>query len=144
MLEAYTFTVYGKPQGKARPRFNRKTGITYTPGATISYEAKVQGAFISQNTAHQILTGPVRVTITAFYQVPKSWSLKKKDRAIGGLIAPTTKPDADNIAKIICDALNGLAFKDDAQVVILEVVKKYTDQGDHVTVTVVEVPDWEA
>ena len=40
---------------------------------------------------------------------------------------PTKKPDADNIAKVVCDALNGLAYKDDAQVIDLTVHKRFGD-----------------
>ena len=41
-------------------------------------------------------------------------------------IKPTKKPDADNIAKAVCDALNGIACKDDSQVVDLTVRKHYS------------------
>ena len=45
-----------------------------------------------------------------------------------GLILPTKKPDTDNIAKAILDALNGLAYYDDAQICQLEVYKFYSDE----------------
>ena len=45
--------------------------------------------------------------------------------AVEGVINPQTKPDADNIAKIICDALNNIAYKDDTQIIELTVVKRY-------------------
>jgi Holliday junction resolvase RusA-like endonuclease len=41
---------------------------------------------------------------------------------------PTTKPDTDNIAKICLDALNGIAYHDDAQIVELQVSKLYSDE----------------
>lgn len=45
-----------------------------------------------------------------------------------GKILPTKKPDCDNIAKIICDALNGVAYDDDKQIVALKVTKIYSDE----------------
>ena len=44
-----------------------------------------------------------------------------------GEIRPTVKPDWDNIGKIISDALNGIAYKDDAQVVSCTVEKRYSN-----------------
>jgi Holliday junction resolvase RusA-like endonuclease len=38
---------------------------------------------------------------------------------------PTKKPDADNICKAVCDAMNGIVYKDDAQVVSLHFTKRY-------------------
>ena len=53
-------------------------------------------------------------------------------------IKPTKKPDADNIVKIICDALNGVAYKDDTQVVELDFKKVY-GEFEKVIVEIVEL-----
>jgi len=45
-----------------------------------------------------------------------------------GFARPKKKPDCDNIAKIICDALNGIVYHDDSQVVDLEIRKYYSDE----------------
>lgn len=52
------------------------------------------------------------------------------------LILPTTKPDWDNIAKNICDALNGVVYPDDKAIVTGSVKKVYSDLGDCVTVDI--------
>lgn len=143
MLEVYIFKVYGKPTGKGRPRMMR-SGHVYTPAKTASYEALVQGAFRNENPEATPLTGPVRVTIRACFQVPKSWSKIKQARAVDRWYMPTVKPDADNIAKAVCDALNGLAYIDDTQVVSLQVLKEYVDDGDRVEVAISQLPDWES
>lgn len=72
---------------------------------------------------------PVRVYIQANFKAPKSWSKRKKAQAALGMYRPTKKPDADNIAKAICDALNGVAYKDDKQIVELKVEKYYAPSG---------------
>lgn len=41
---------------------------------------------------------------------------------------PAKKPDADNIAKIICDSLNNVAYRDDTQVIELTVIKRYAKE----------------
>lgn len=68
---------------------------------------------------------PVKVSILAFYAIPASETKKRKALMRNNEISPTVKPDWDNIDKIVCDALNGLAWKDDAQVVEAYVEKRY-------------------
>jgi Holliday junction resolvase RusA-like endonuclease len=84
------------------------------------------------------------VLIVALFEIPKSTSKKRAELMRAGEIRPTKggrgNPDLDNIAKAICDALNGIAYHDDAQVVDLKVVKYYSDTPC-VTVTVEEVTE---
>jgi Holliday junction resolvase RusA-like endonuclease len=63
--------------------------------------------------------------LRAFLPVPGSWPKSKKAKALAGIITPTVKPDADNLAKSVCDALNGVAWVDDKQVIKLHVFKAY-------------------
>lgn len=119
------FEVEGKPVGKGRPRFKRMGNFvqTYTPDATANYEKLVRLRF--QNAGGQITEKPVRVEIVACFAPPKT--TKKRDRIemLANRILPVKKPDCDNIAKIVLDALNKIAYKDDAQVAELSVKKRY-------------------
>ena len=121
-------TIPGKPVGKARPRF-RGAGfkvITYTPPATKKYEKEV--ARIYKQSAGVLYTNiPLRVRILAKFPIPESWSKKNKGKDLKGEIKPNKKPDLDNIAKIILDGLNGVAYTDDKQVTSLEIEKVYSD-----------------
>ena len=58
-------------------------------------------------------------------KVPKSDSKLVKKRKLEGYIRPMVTPDTDNLAKSLLDALNGLAYGDDKQIVELEVKKFY-------------------
>ena len=78
---------------------------------------------------------PVRVRITACFSIPKSAPKKKRAMMIAGDIVPTKKPDFDNIQKIICDALNGVAYHDDSQIVKADIEKVYSTTP-HVEVNV--------
>ena len=60
---------------------------------------------------------------------PKSFSKKKTARALDGLIQPTTKPDLDNVAKTVLDALNGVAWRDDSEITSLTVMKTYGERN---------------
>lgn len=122
------FTIPGAPQGKARPRTVYGGKRTYTPEKTVNYEALVKLSY--QQAAGGLFLGagvPVRVRIDAYYDTPKSESKKRLRDMLAGLLFPTKKPDWDNIGKIVCDALNGIAYKDDAQVVDGHVVKHYSE-----------------
>ncbi|GAA0081344.1 RusA family crossover junction endodeoxyribonuclease [Clostridium sp. CTA-6] len=114
----------GKPMGKQRPRFNSKTGHTYTPDKTVNYENWVKLCWQEQ-TKREKLTGAIKADIKVFYPIPKATNKKKKIEMLCGVIRPTKKPDVDNIAKIILDSLNGLAYDDDKQVITCYISKWY-------------------
>lgn len=132
----YRFVVPGAPQGKGRHRTGRTrdgSPVHYTPDATAVYERTV--AWAAKGAGVKPIEGPVAVRILAYFQIPTSWSKRKQQDALDGNIVPTVKPDGDNIAKAICDALNGIAYRDDAQVAQLVVEKLYSDEPRvHVTI----------
>lgn len=117
-----SFFVPGKPQGKGRPRFTRE-GHTYTPDATKDYETRVKLAY--KQAGGKKIDGAVSAFIHAYFAVPKSDPKKKREEKLSDVFTCTLKPDCDNIAKIILDALNGLAYDDDKQIAELVVCKSY-------------------
>ena len=124
------FIVFGKPQGKARPRF-RKIGnyvSTYNPKQTTEYEKLVKSSAIEQckDKLNKQYTGLVKMSIKAYFKPNKSISKKQYNLLIGK--EHLKKTDSDNIAKIICDSLNGVAYKDDSQVAYLEIEKYYAEE----------------
>ncbi|MDR0674078.1 MAG: RusA family crossover junction endodeoxyribonuclease [Zoogloeaceae bacterium] len=123
------FTLPGEPVGKGRPRFSTagKFPRAYTPEKTASYESLVKLAAARAMAGKPPVSGAVSVSINAFFSIPKSASRERKARMISKDIRPTKKSDADNIAKIICDSLNGIVWHDDAQVVSLQVEKIYAE-----------------
>jgi Holliday junction resolvase RusA-like endonuclease len=123
---ATTFEVPGEPVAKGRPRFARvgQHIRTFTPEKSVRYEDTVR--LFAQAAGVPILSGPVRVTIDAVWSM-KGTPLKKGLRPS---VPKATKPDADNVAKALCDALNGIAWHDDGQVVELVVRKRHAAQGE--------------
>lgn len=100
--------------------------MAYTPDQTTSYEALVQ--HYAMMAGAKIRTCPATVTIYAYHPIPASKSKKWKEAAAAGDFRVQSKPDADNIGKIICDALNSVAFEDDKQVYDLRIVKLYSNE----------------
>lgn len=132
------FVIQGKAQAKQRPRFNTHTGRTYTPNKTSNYENWVKICYLEKYKDKELMDKPLRVTIRAFLEIPKSTSKKKKQQMLDNEILPMVKPDTDNIAKSILDSLNGIAYKDDKQVAELIVYKFYNDTP-YVNVTIEEI-----
>lgn len=105
-----TLTIPGPPVGKARAR-RGKYGHFYTPERTREYEQDVRWEFINKYAGMAPWEGPVTLLVKAHVKTP------------------TAKPDGSNILKLIEDALNRLAYKDDAQVVDARVVKVKAGDG---------------
>jgi Holliday junction resolvase RusA-like endonuclease len=114
------FTIPGEPTGKARPRVTRWG--TYNTEKTVLYENLVKTAY--NGKLHE---GYIEMTVKAYYSIAKSTSKKKREQMLSGEIRPTKKPDCDNVLKIIADALNKIAYDDDAQIVRATVEKHYSE-----------------
>ena len=128
----FNIFIPGKPRGKGRPRLGKN--CTYTDSKTREYEGLVKWTFKQKygNVKPVAEKVPVAVFIIAYYKQLKGFTKAEKAAVIDGTLLPTVKPDGDNIAKIILDSLNKLAFNDDNQVVKLVVEKRYAICDDDV------------
>ena len=98
----------------------------FTPAKTVGYEGLVALAAQQAMRGAPLIEGPVLAQLRIDVQIPASWSGKKQRAAEAGQLAPTSKPDIDNVVKAIFDAINGVVWKDDVQVVALTVKKRYS------------------
>lgn len=121
----YKFEVLGEIVGKERPRVNMYTYRVYTPNKTKDYEFLVQQYFRMQYPKYETLKGRISINIIAYLKIPQSTSKTKVQEMLENKISPTKKPDVDNIAKSILDAMNGLVFEDDNQVSKISVEKRF-------------------
>ena len=129
----------GVPVGKGRPRMTR-TGHCFTPQKTRIYEDKV--ALFGSQAMKDIppFDFPIHVSIEAVFPVPESWSKKKKEQALNGELFPG-KPDLDNVMKTL-DGLNGIVWKDDAQIVDAAISKRY-GCVPYLMIEVLPLTEWE-
>lgn len=123
-----SFTIMGEPCGKGRPRFSNKGSHTYTPAKTSRYENLVKLEYERQCMHRFADDEQLDMRIYAYYGVPKSDSKKKAAQKLSGIIRPAKKPDMDNVMKIVADSLNGIAYRDDTQIVDSMVRKFYSDR----------------
>lgn len=128
--EQLTIEIDGKPFGKQRPRVVSRGGFAraYTPIETINYQNKVKSAYINKY-GNRRLEGKIEANIGAYFSVPESASKKKKKELIENNVPYTKKPDCDNIAKCVLDALNDIAYDDDSQICRLTVEKRYNEKS---------------
>lgn len=129
--------VTGKIKGKARPRFNTKTGRAFTTKDTMVYENLVKRCY--QEQCGKVLNGAIRMRIEVYYKIPKSYSKKRVQAIREGLERPIKTPDIDNIEKIIYDSLNGIAYEDDKQIVDSSVKKFWTEEQERVEFELEEI-----
>jgi Holliday junction resolvase RusA-like endonuclease len=125
--ELLIIELLGEPRGKGRPRFVRRTGHAYTPQRTASYEAMLRHEAALAMAGRAPLEGPLLVQVAAHFEIPASWSAKKRAAALAGEIRPTKRPDWENVAKML-DAFNAVVWRDDAQVVSGLIEKFYSDR----------------
>lgn len=132
-----SFHVPGAVVGKGRARIG-KVGAharMFTPEKTVNYESFV--AFNAQVAMQQcadgdlkkrdLFDGPLQANLLIGVQIPASFSKKKRAQALAGEIYPTTKPDIDNCIKSVFDAMNGVVYADDKQIVTTVCKKRYRE-----------------
>lgn len=122
------FTIPGVPIPKARPRVPRK-GHAFTPKKTKDYEALVKDVY-NLTVGKYLGDSAIVATIDLYFPIPESYSKSKKRRIADGEIKHTKRPDVDNCAKAILDALNEVAYRDDSQVVESRITKHYAVDGE--------------
>ena len=129
-LEDIRFTVYGRPYAKQRPRFSSKgKRKAYTPSVTKTQETKIALVYKSHYHGFKFAKGvPLRIVVDAFVAIPKSTTKRDREKMLSGELRPVKRIlDADNATKLAMDALNGVAYYDDAQIVEETGRKFYSD-----------------
>lgn len=119
--------IYGKPQGKGRPRFTMQ-GHAYTPERTVQYEKLIRDEYVKQCGVHHGDTAPLSMDITISYAPPRAATKKMREEMLSGKLLPTKKPDIDNVVKAVADAVQGIAYRDDVQIVEVTARKRYAEK----------------
>ena len=118
------FTIHTAPVSKQRPRLG-KGGCVYTPSKTKVFENIVA---LSYGNSPSFDDKYIRIRLKFKFEVPKSYSKKKRLEAIEGKIRPT-KADIDNYIKAVLDGLNKKAWKDDRYIIGILAEKEYSEKS---------------
>lgn len=121
--------ITGKPVAKGRGRIGmvKDRPMIFTPQKTRQWERDARTEARQVMGPRRPLPGPLLVSVDIVMPIPKSWPRWKRDAAIAGRVAPTTKPDADNCVKAVKDAFNGIVWLDDCQIVEVVARKRYDE-----------------
>lgn len=127
MSEPLVFSMSGKPRGKGRPRTAVRGSFAtiYTDAATRKYEASIKGLARFAMGERPPFQGALTLSLRFRMPIPSSERKATRAAMAAGEIAPTTKPDFDNLTKAICDGMNGVVYRDDCQIVRAFVSKVY-------------------
>ena len=140
MTNTISFTVYGEPiaQGRGRAAVVNDKVIVYDPKKSRDYkrEIKAEAVKVKPKVPWE---GPVSLTVKVYKSIPKSFSRKKRELALAGALRPTTKPDLKNVISGIEDALKGIIWRDDSQVVDFGDSGKWYSENPRVEVTLKRV-----
>jgi len=101
-----------------RPRINTIEKRVYPDKKREAYKDMIRKSFKNVSINHSDYCGAISLSVNVFRSLPKSRPKRIENEH------DVYKPDADNIAKIIMDALNGIAWRDDSQINNLSISKK--------------------
>jgi len=124
-MKDYIFTVKGQPKGKGRPRFT-KNGHVYTPESTRIYEEEIKLRY-KEKFKNEMLDGNIAVEVFINKKPASYLGIRQYNKLLGKYC--NIKPDTDNVVKAVLDALNGVAYADDKNVVEIYAVKKYASES---------------
>jgi Holliday junction resolvase RusA-like endonuclease len=122
-----TVSLLGEPVAFARMRIAARTGAHFVPAPQRNAMAalRIEAANTMLQCGAEVLDEPLQLELLAELPIPASWSKKKRNAAILGLVRPTGRPDLDNVYKLMADAFNGVVFRDDALIVTMRCRKVY-------------------
>lgn len=119
------FEIIGIPVPQKQTQFIRRTGIAYNPSKKDAEQLIWQ---IRPHAPSEPLLGAIEMHLTFYLPIPKSASRIKRTQMLNAVILPTHKPDFDNLAYLVTNALKNLVYKDDAQVTDCTIRKRYSDR----------------
>lgn len=124
--------VPGSPTAKGRPRFARATGRAYTPATTAAAERTMREQLAAGTKVGRVaeqqswpLEGALELVVDCVLPIPASWSKRKQEEARRNLLPHLSRPDVDNLGKLVMDSANGVLWKDDSQLVRVTFEKHY-------------------
>ena len=141
-MREYKVVVLGEPVAQGRPRFSRQGGFVkaYDPARSRDYKQYVR-LVAAKDAPEAPVTGAVLLSLKIYRSIPKSMSKRKREAALAGRLRPTTKLDVSNVLKGVEDALKGLWYADDSQIVGYGTLGKWYDKQPRIEITMQEIEE---
>jgi Holliday junction resolvase RusA-like endonuclease len=143
MPEPIKFTVYGEPVAQGRPRLTTIAGRAraFDPRKSRDYKQLV-AQVAQQHAPPALLTGPLILVLHVFRPIPKGFNKRKRANALDETLRPTTRPDLKNILAGVEDALEGVLYRNDSQIVGYGDTGKWYGDPPRVEVELWREEDW--
>jgi Holliday junction resolvase RusA-like endonuclease len=119
------FTIEGVPVPQQQTRFLRKSGIAYDPSKKDKERIQWQ---LRPHAPSEPLLCAIEMHLTFYLPIPKATSKKMYAQMLNGVILPKKKPDFDNLAYLVTNALKTIVYADDSQVTDCIIRKRYSDR----------------
>lgn len=131
--------VLDPPTGKGRPRFERTSGRTYTPRKTLTAEARIRFAWEQAGSPTLPPETPIDARIGLYVERPldhfkRDGTLTAKGQRES--VPFRKKPDVDNAAKLVMDALERYAYPRDVAITRLSVHRAWADERNRARVEI--------
>ena len=135
-MSTYTAVILGEPVAQGRPRFSRQGGFVkaYDPAKSRDYKSYVR-LIAAQNAPVTPVEGAIEFSLRIYRAIPKGMPKYKREAAL----RPVTKPDVSNVLKGVEDALKGVWYKDDSQIVGYGVLGKWYDERPRIEIMMREL-----
>ena len=139
-MSTYTAVILGEPVAQGRPRFSRQGGFAkaYDPAKSRDYKSYVR-LIAAQNAPDSPVEGAIEFSLRIYRAIPKGMPKYKREAAKAGTLRPVTKPDVSNVLKGVEDALKGVWYKDDSQIVGYGVLGKWYDERPRIEIMMREL-----
>lgn len=139
-MSTYTAVVLGDPVAQGRPRFSRQGEFVkaYDPAKSRDYKSYVR-LIAAQNAPDSPVEGAIEFSLRIYRAIPKGMPKYKREAAKAGTLRPVTKPDVSNVLKGVEDALKGVWYKDDSQIVGFGVLGKWYDERPRIEIMMREL-----
>lgn len=119
------FEVVGIPVPQKQTQFIRSSGIAYNPSKKDTDQLIWQ---IKPYAPQTPLMGPIEMHLTFYIPIPASTSRVKRTQMLNAVILPTKRPDFDNLAYLVTNALKKVVYEDDSQITDCIIRKRYSDR----------------
>lgn len=139
-MSTYTAVILGDPVAQGRPRFSRQGGFVkaYDPAKSRDYKSYVR-LIAAQNAPDSPVEGAIEFSLRIYRAIPKGMPKYKREAAKAGTLRPVTKPDVSNVLKGVEDALKGVWYKDDSQIVGFGALGKWYDERPRIEIMMREL-----
>lgn len=118
----YIFEIHSTPRPQKQTQFSRYGCFDPSKNQKISIQWQIR-----PHSPKEPLLGCISLCLTFYLPIPKHIKGIEREQMINGVIKPYKRPDVDNLAYIVTNAMKGIVYKDDSQICDMTLLKRYSE-----------------